>query len=739
MSWKNNLQERARRTARRKKRIYGIEPPPRLERLLDQEPGTFRFPDIYRLNAYIFLKSPRRRLKLLWQYILDRDTPVRRKKIDLLEQKLRPRLSADGRVRSSFFERKNCSRDLARVPVLMETMLHRTTPFLVVQPGNERDIAKVLAFARAGKMAVFPRGSASFAFGGAVPTRNGIVIDMSPMMAVLEIDQKQKTVRVQPGARWSDVAAKLEPYGLIPATTPTSRFSTVAGWISTGGLGLDSFGYGSVHGSVLKVRVARADGTIEEIDDTSDSIRDILGTEGQFGILTEITLRVRPKPDHSGAHLVFFDAPFEAMGFIERLSRQEILPSHVAYFDPEYLRNENLLFAEFTGMEGPIVSERDAVLLHFETPEQERGFLAWQSGEAGRLSEDGTAARYLWAERYFPLRAQRIGPGLLGAEAVLPGNKVAPYITRIRKLTRHFHVKPAIEVIAGRNENEITYLVIISFSCDYTRSLHYILSLMLIQLLVRLAVLLGGAPYGIGIWNTSFIGSRYGKARLAELKAKKRALDAEDTLNPNKFFKVKGRYFSIPALFMRPLPFRLILGAAHLFAPLIGLTARLLAPKKLTTWEVPSKDTQKGKNLLHQSSQRCTSCGACIPVCPAYHITRDELVAGRTKLRMTEAIMNGWDLDQAEAFSPFQCLHCGLCEEVCQTHLPLRECYLVLEEWIEERYGRPVERLQGFIEKLDENREYIEDVFGLTLPEWSPGDPPTEVPRVEPPQKGEGT
>ncbi|MBN2318326.1 MAG: FAD-dependent oxidoreductase, partial [Acidobacteria bacterium] len=246
MSWNEYLINHARKTAGRRKRIYGIEPTPVVAGLLAREKTDLHLREAWRLITYVYLKSPKRRLKLFWRRLTDRDTPLRKQHIDLLAADLRASRSARGRIAINFFERRNCSKDLARVPPLIETMLFRTTPSLVVQPADEQDISNVLAYCKSKRLAVFPRGSASFAFGGAVPTRNGIVMDLSPMMAVLEVDPEEKTVRVQPGARWADVAAKLEPYGLIPMTTPTSRFSTVAGWISTGGMGLDSYGYGSV-------------------------------------------------------------------------------------------------------------------------------------------------------------------------------------------------------------------------------------------------------------------------------------------------------------------------------------------------------------------------------------------------------------------------------------------------------------------------------------------------------------
>jgi FAD/FMN-containing dehydrogenase/heterodisulfide reductase subunit C len=616
-------------------------------------------------------------------------------------------------------------------------MLYRTTPYLVVQPKTEQDISALLAFCSARGLSVFPRGSGSFAFGGVVPTRNGIVADFSPMNAVLEIEPEKRNIRVQPGARWADVAKALEPYGLAPVTTPTSRFSTVAGWISTGGMGLDSYGHGTVYESVLGVRVARPDGSLEELKPSDESLKDLFGIEGQLGVLTEITLRVRPKPKHSGAFLLAFNAPDQAFEFIEQLASQNYHPSHVAFFDQEYMKKENILFAEHTGLPEPIVPEQDTVLLHFETPENEQTFLASLNGNLDPVLRNQVAARYLWADRYFPLKAQRISRGLLGAEAVIPPKRMCTFMKKVRNLARHFKIKPAVEVIVSRSEGHPSHLVIVSFGCDYTKSIHYILSLLFIQLLVRMAVRCGGHPYGIGIWNTPFIASRYKKDRLDHLKRKKQETDPSEILNPNKFFKIKGRFFSIPALFMHPIIFRLILGLSHFFAPALGVVARITGPKQSEKWNVPSQDDAKGKTLLHECAQRCTSCGSCIAVCPAYYFTKDELVTGRAKLLMAEAMLKGVELQPSEAQAPFQCLHCGLCEEVCQTHLPLRDCYQVLEDWIENRFGSAAETVQSFIEKLDSNRNFIYDIFGLDLPEWSPNERLARVPAAERASKGE--
>lgn len=767
MSWKELLLERARKTASRRRRIYGIEPAPRVRDLLTQESPVLNLRGKWLLLSYILFKSPQRRLELFWKYITDKDTPVRRRQIDSLAQDLRPHLSENCRVVINYFERRNYSRDLARVPVLMEKILHRTTPSLVVQPKTEEDISSILAYCHSKNLVVFPRGASSFAFGGAVPTRNGVVLDMSPMRTVLEIDHKARTVRVQPGARWADLASHLESYGLIPQTSPTSRFSTVAGWISTGGMGLDSYKYGSVYQSVVAIRVARPDGTIEALGAEDEPIKYLFGTEGQFGILTEITLRVRPKPDFSGARILTFDTPGRAFAYIDEAIEQNFQPAHLVFFDSEYLKRENILFDAHNHSEDPIVPERDSILLHFETSEDHQKFLASLNGNSNSAQgseepvrlENGVAARYLWADRYFPLKAQRIGPGLLGTEVIVPRENISKYIKKTQKLAQRFHIIPTVEVIVCSNDKaqsntkkliannggSHTYLLIVSFSCDYSKIVHYALSLLFIQLLVRMAVRQGGAPYGVGIWNTPFIRSKYDRAALSDLKNTKHKIDPKGILNPNKFFRIKGRFFSIPSLFFHPTVFLSVLALSHFFSPFIGLIARLTKPEPQDRWEIPRitdepslKESEalpdawnQTKALLHQSAQRCTSCGACISVCPAYQITEDELVTGRSKLRMAEAMTNGMRLERPEAHAAFQCLHCGLCEEVCQTNLPLRDCYLGLETWLEDRFGSPAETVQEFIEKLDRRREFIRDVFGLDLPDWSAEDRLSRVPAVE--------
>lgn len=227
MSWSGFWIERGRRAATRREQRYSLPAPPTLRRVLAREPPRLGPLEWLWLAFYVVVGSPRQVLRVLWWHLTDRDTPKRKRWIRGLAEDLGGRLGPGCRVLVGYFERRLYSRDVARVPRALEKSLHRTTPLLVVQPHSEVEIRAAVAFATEQRLPIYPRGVSSSPFGGAVPTSNGIVLDLSFMMEVLEVDARRRVVRVQPGARWADLDARLERLGLGLFTTPTSRFSTV--------------------------------------------------------------------------------------------------------------------------------------------------------------------------------------------------------------------------------------------------------------------------------------------------------------------------------------------------------------------------------------------------------------------------------------------------------------------------------------------------------------------------------
>jgi ferredoxin len=174
------------------------------------------------------------------------------------------------------------------------------------------------------------------------------------------------------------------------------------------------------------------------------------------------------------------------------------------------------------------------------------------------------------------------------------------------------------------------------------------------------------------------------------------------------------------SLLLHPVINGIGLRLAAWFSPILGLAARLLSRPTGRTWPVPDPKTAGGAALLLETSARCTSCGSCIAVCPAWIVTREELVTARAKLEAARALCEGRAISPAAAQSTFQCVHCGLCEEVCQTALPLRACYDVLEGMVASRHGRPDKLITDFSAKVDKRYRDVAQSYGLLRPPWRP-------------------
>lgn len=496
------LIELAEKAAKRRNRIYGLEPPRAVKKLFEEEKHHIKLSESLKLISYTISGSPRAILSLFWHRLTDRDTPKRRQEIERLTSELKKILSENCRIATDYFERRLYSRDVAKVPAILEKTMYRTTPLVMVQPTDESDISTLLRFAQQRRIFVYPRGASSSAFGGVVPTRNGIVLDISAMNKILEIDSDSFLARVQAGVRWADLATNLERYGLTPMTIPSSRFSTTAGWVATGGLGIESFRYGHVSQAVVSARVVLPNGNAVELNSQDKNFKYLIGTEGQFGIITELTLRTRARSTYFSPKLFYFKNAKDAFNFVNQLIDEGHKPSHIAFFDRERMAEENILFCDRSGTSKNIVEASDAILLHFDDVEAEQKFLNAIKQRNSFRPSDAAAAHYLWSERYFPFKAQRLGTNLLAGEVVLKREAVPKFIRRARRLAWFFGIRLAVEATFSSDSECIT---IASFRSDSTKRIAYFLHLALVQLLVHLGTRLSGHPYGIGIWNSPFL------------------------------------------------------------------------------------------------------------------------------------------------------------------------------------------------------------------------------------------
>jgi FAD/FMN-containing dehydrogenase/NAD-dependent dihydropyrimidine dehydrogenase PreA subunit len=604
------------------------------------------------------------------------------------------KIASDIKIIDKVEEKEMYSHDIGDVPAIMTKTFFQIQPDFVVQPKSADEIKKVLEFANENKVPVIPRGAASWGFGGVIPTNAGIVIDLSPFRKILYLNKAQKTITVEAGARWSDIDILAKKEGLCLMTYPSSKFSTVAGWIATGGYGINSFRYGHLVNQIVSMTVITPAGESKKLTPSDPEFAYFVSTEGEFGIIVEVNLKLRDLPQASYPHLFYFESENEAFTFIEKFIQsgqaEELKPNVIRFLDENHLSDINEI------MHSTVFKKSAGVLIEFANSEEDNKFLSIIEQNDKVEEAPRYVASYLWNERLFGMKTKRLGPTILASESIIPIEAAAGFIAKAKKLGTNFGVEIFIDSYIL---DEKMALIMTNFLCD-SRKFKYYIDLPLTMMLTQTAVSMGAEPYGLGIWNAGFINYLYNKEKKQKLLAYKAKVDPNNIMNPGKFFEIKSKFFNIPAVVFRPAIFRFSIKILILLAPVIGKIATLLM----------GKDKKIDSLDFELTTHACAKCGNCIAVCPAYLVTGNEEVTAKGKIALAIKLIEGRKVTKEEAENVFMCMHCKACEEICQTNLELMMLWDSLEKRVEAKFGRPEEKIAEFLKKVDDSEDYWEMV-----------------------------
>src|SRR5262245_11064877 len=204
--------------------------------------------------------------------------------------------------------------DQGEVPEPMRSLLiPDTLPDLAVQPQTVQDLQATIRYGLECGTPIVPRGASTFGLGGAIPYQGGILLDFSTSREIVGFNPETKTIRVTAGCRWADVSRFLEPLGFALCTYPTSWFSTVGGWVATGGIGIGCTKFGSFHDLIRELTVVTADGEIRTLTPQDPHFNFFLGTEGQMGAIWDVSFTVRQRPKVQLPFILNFDSVSAAL------------------------------------------------------------------------------------------------------------------------------------------------------------------------------------------------------------------------------------------------------------------------------------------------------------------------------------------------------------------------------------------------------------------------------------------
>ena len=577
------------------------------------------------------------------------------------------------------------------LPPLIRDLVLKSLPDLILQPAIEEHLLEIFSFARDHKIPLTVRGAGTWGYGGAVPTRGGILIDLSSMDTI-EVNPEALQLTVGPGARFLDIHRELEHHGLTPLSMTSGKGGTLIGWIATGGMGFGTFRHGPVRKQLISIRVIPPDGKVRDLKPEDPEIVNFLSTEGQMGIIVSATLKVGQRPSRWFPFLLPFEKSSAAYAFAKQLSRHPSLKPHdVIIYHTELAR---ILKTQSDGRMS--VEGKNLVLVAFPDKDQTIEFKAYLEGHGIQMADE-ESANYLWEERFLPMSIKHLGPSLLATEVILPLDQVASYFEKISEWGKRLGVTfyPSSHLI---NQDQVLFLAMIT--SDHRKAIFYI-DLMLVPMMVRLAVqYYSGKPYGLGIWNTPFLRDLYSKEELKELVRYKKKVDPVGILNPGKFFSVSGRLGPLQKILFHSDIFNLELSSAQwLLFKLFSII-----PEKTLRQRIPV--APQGLGEISNDIFSCAQCGNCVARCPVYRATRDETFTARGKLLTIKRALETKKLELSKVLPLYFCLHCGRCDEECQVNLKHRQLYEDLEKYLSAYVDFPIQEVTNFIQEVERSPEF---------------------------------
>jgi Fe-S oxidoreductase/FAD/FMN-containing dehydrogenase len=577
----------------------------------------------------------------------------------------------DSRFSTDLMERKIYSHDVGEMPPLIKPLIGRALADAVVQPKNEQEIATLAQWAARNRIPLVPRGKATSGYGGMIPVKGGITVDFWRMRDVLAVDEENLTVTVEPGLVWQDLEQELAKRGLAlrlyPSSAPTS---TVGGWLAQGGFGYGSFEYGAFSDNVVSACVALPSGEVRLFSGPDLDL--IADAEGITGIITQITLRVRPLEDEIVLGAQFTDAG-QMVAALREVVHEGLPLWSISFINPAMARLKNRRPPKIehnhpVEEKAPAIPEEYVVIFVYPAS---RGAqvasaleqIVTQNG-GQRLSRD--LADLEWEERFKIMHIKRLGPSLIPTELVIPLKNLDRALDDIEG---SIHQPLVMEgVITG---GAIPQAVLLGFIPHDMRAFGFNLAYGLSLSAIQKAKRYGGRAYASGLYFAHEADSILGAERVQRLQTFKQEVDPQGIMNPGK---ITGN--GLLGAFM---------GAAAAFEPVVRLVAnQARAP-------IGERIEGAGKRGIPDDvawyAYTCAQCGYCVDECDQFYGRGWESESPRAKWFFLREYMAGRaDFNQQWVDKFIACTTCEYCNVDCQLDLPNEPSWLemrgrLVDDW----------------------------------------------------------
>jgi glycolate oxidase len=426
---------------------------------------------------------------------------------------------------------------------------YRQLPMVVVLPETTGQVSRVLAYCHSEGVKVVPRGAGTSLSGGALPLEDGVLLGLSKLNRIREIDLDNRLAVVEPGVTNLAITEAVEHAGFYYAPDPSSQIAcTIGGNVAENSGGVHCLKYGMTSNNLLGCELVLMSGEIVRLGGKHldaggyDLLGVVTGSEGLLGVVTEVTVRLLPRPECARAVLVGFGSSEDAGECVSRVIGAGIIPGGMEMMDrPAIHAVEQFVHAGY-----PLDVEA-LLIIEVDGPRAEVDHLVERVEEiarscravACRASSSEEERLLFWAGRKAAFPAVgRISPDYYCMDGTIPRARLPQVLARMRELSQHYGLAVANVFHAGDGNLHPLILYDANRPGELARAEE--LGADILRLCVEVGGVLTG-EHGVGVEKRDLMPAMFSAADLAQQQRIKCAFDDKGLLNPGKVFPTLHR------------------------------------------------------------------------------------------------------------------------------------------------------------------------------------------------------
>ena len=426
---------------------------------------------------------------------------------------------------------------------------YRQLPLVVVLPETTAQVAEVLRWCGRNGVRVVPRGAGTSLSGGALPLADGVLLGMARFNRVLAIDADNRCAVVQPGVTNLGISQAVAHLGFYYAPDPSSQIAcTIGGNVAENSGGVHCLKYGLTTNNVLGVEIVTIDGEIVRLggrhldSEGYDLLGVVVGSEGLLGVVTEVTVRILPKPATARAVLIGFPTSEAAGDCVAAIIAAGIIPGGMEMMDrPAIHAAEDFVNAGYPrDVEALLIVELDGPAAEVDHLIERVAAIARERGSVTlRVSESEAERLVFWAGRKAAFPAVgRISPDYYCMDGTIPRHRLPLVLSRMREMEAQYGLRVANVFHAGDGNLHPLILYDANRPGELERAEAFGSDIL------RLCVEVGGVltgEHGVGVEKRDLMGTMFDETDLAHQQRLKCAFDPDGLLNPGKVFPTLHR------------------------------------------------------------------------------------------------------------------------------------------------------------------------------------------------------